>query len=126
MRLSCHAAYAHHVLADDAAALAAATRTETLAQERGDLVWQSRAAVCRALVHHEIGDLDTAIDLLTPALALRCAAPPVTTPAPRRSSTASAPSTPAWLSSLPRRRRCSRGPAASGSRPATPTTRPWR
>jgi len=38
MGLSCHAAYAHHVLADDAAALAAATRTETLAQERGDLV----------------------------------------------------------------------------------------
>jgi diguanylate cyclase (GGDEF)-like protein len=74
MRLSCLAAYAHHVLADDAAALAAANRTETLAQELGDLVWQSRAAVCRALVHHEIGDLDTAIDLLTQALALRRAA----------------------------------------------------
>ena len=74
MRLSCHAAYAHHVLADDASALAAAARTETLAQERGDLVWQSRAAVCRALVHHEIGDLDSAIDLLTQALALRRAA----------------------------------------------------
>ncbi|PVU81892.1 hypothetical protein DDP54_01355 [Cellulomonas sp. WB94] len=74
MRLSCLTAYAHHVLADDAAALAAAARTETLARERGDLVWQSRAAVCRALVHHEIGDLDTAIDLLTQALALRRAA----------------------------------------------------
>jgi diguanylate cyclase (GGDEF)-like protein len=71
MRLSCHAAYAHHVLADDAAALTAATRAETIAQQRGELVWQSRAAVCRALVHHEIGDLDTAIDLLTQALQLR-------------------------------------------------------
>ncbi|MGV8976577.1 MAG: diguanylate cyclase [Cellulomonas sp.] len=74
MRVSCHAAYAYHVLADDAQALAAATRTEALAGARGDLVWQSRAAVCRALVHHEIGDLDTAIDLLTHALALRRAA----------------------------------------------------
>ena len=43
MRLSCHAAYAHHVLADDASALAAAARTETLAQQRSDLVWQSRS-----------------------------------------------------------------------------------
>ena len=70
MRLSYYAALAYHLLADDAAALAAAARTEQIARERGALGWQSRALVCRALVHFDVGDLEDAVDMLGRALEL--------------------------------------------------------
>ncbi|MGW6131275.1 tetratricopeptide repeat-containing diguanylate cyclase [Cellulomonas sp. NPDC055163] len=71
MRLSCCVAFAHHVLAQDADALRAAGRAQHLAHELGDLVWESRALVCQGLVHHEIGDVEGAIDELDRALGLR-------------------------------------------------------
>ncbi|WP_024288869.1 tetratricopeptide repeat-containing diguanylate cyclase [Cellulomonas sp. KRMCY2] len=71
MRLSYFAAFAHHLLGEDGPALEAAGRTEHLARERGELVWQSRALACRGLVHHEVGDIEDAVDLLVRALDLR-------------------------------------------------------
>ena len=71
MRLACCAAYAHHVLGQDADALATAARAEHLAHTLSDLVWESRALVCQGLVRHEIGDAEGAIDQLERALDLR-------------------------------------------------------
>ncbi|WP_149202027.1 tetratricopeptide repeat-containing diguanylate cyclase [Actinotalea subterranea] len=71
MRFTYYAAYAHHLLGADAAALRAAARAEALADERGELVWQSRAVACRGLVHHELGDVEDAVDLLRRAVDLR-------------------------------------------------------
>lgn len=71
MRLSYYLALAHHVQGHDVAALAAAARTEQLALGRGDLAWQSRALACRGMVHHEIGDVEDAVDLLRRAVDLR-------------------------------------------------------
>ncbi|MCL3860282.1 GGDEF domain-containing protein [Actinotalea sp. K2] len=71
MRLCYYAAVAHHHLAHDAAALEAASRTEAIARERGELVWHSRALACQGLVRHELGDLEDAVDLLIRALEVR-------------------------------------------------------
>jgi len=71
MRLSYYAGFAHHLLGEDEAALAAARRTETLAVACGDLVWRSRAIACRGLVHNELGDVEDAVDLLRRAVELR-------------------------------------------------------
>ncbi|WP_331955539.1 GGDEF domain-containing protein [Pengzhenrongella sp.] len=70
MQLSYFAACAYHLLAEDTAALAAAARTEEIAAARGEIVWQSRALVCRALVHSDLGEPEDAVDLLSRALDL--------------------------------------------------------
>lgn len=71
MRLTYYAAYAHHLLGEDAEALDAARRAESLAVHLGNLVWRSRALACRGLVHHELGDVEDAVDLLRRAVELR-------------------------------------------------------
>ncbi|MBO1751599.1 diguanylate cyclase [Actinotalea sp. BY-33] len=71
MRVSYYLAVAHHLLSQDAPALEAAARTVELAEAHEDLVWQSRALSVRGLVHHELGDLEDAVDLLTRAVELR-------------------------------------------------------
>ncbi|WP_165372674.1 tetratricopeptide repeat-containing diguanylate cyclase [Pengzhenrongella frigida] len=70
MRLSYVAALAHHLLAEDTAAMTAAARAEQIARARGEHVWRARALVCRAHVHYDLGDLEDAVDLLGEALAL--------------------------------------------------------
>ncbi len=71
MRLSLHVGFAHLHLGHDSAALAAAERTAHLAQNAADLVWQSRALGCRGLVHHALGHVEDAVDLLRRAVELR-------------------------------------------------------
>lgn len=71
MRVSLHTGIAHLHLGHDSAALAAAERTAHLAQRASDLVWQSRALVCRGLVHHALGHVEDAVDLLRRAVELR-------------------------------------------------------
>ncbi|WP_449385464.1 GGDEF domain-containing protein [Cellulomonas soli] len=62
---------AHHALGQDSEALAAASRSEQLARENGELVWQSRALAREGLVHHDLGNIEDAVDLLTRAVELR-------------------------------------------------------
>src|SRR6478609_2548264 len=71
MRLRYHAAVAHHALGEDSRALAHAVRAEHLARERGALVWESRALARQGVVHHDLGQLEDAVDLLTRAAELR-------------------------------------------------------
>lgn len=55
---------------EDAVALAACDRTEHLAAELGEPIWQARALACRGLVHHDVGDAEEAVDLLRRAVGL--------------------------------------------------------
>jgi diguanylate cyclase (GGDEF)-like protein len=71
MRLRYHAAVAYHALGEDSRALAHAQRAELLARERGTLVWESRALARQGIVHHDLGQLEDAVDLLTRAAELR-------------------------------------------------------
>lgn len=71
MRLCLHVGFAHLHLGHDSAALASAERAAYLAEQSDDLVWQSRALVCRGLVHHAIGHVEDAVDLLRRAVELR-------------------------------------------------------
>lgn len=71
MRLGYYASVAHHALGQDSAALACAARTAQLAQEHGELVWESRALARQGLVHHDLGNVEDAVDMLTRAVELR-------------------------------------------------------
>lgn len=71
MKISLQVGFAHLHLGNDSAALAAAERTSHLAQHACDLVWQSRALVCRGLVHHALGHVEDGVDLLRRAVELR-------------------------------------------------------
>lgn len=71
MRMCYHAAVAHHALGEDSRALERAARAERLAQEHGELVWQSRALARQGMVHHDLGHVEDAVDLLTRAAELR-------------------------------------------------------
>ncbi|GAA3813321.1 GGDEF domain-containing protein [Cellulomonas soli] len=71
MQLSYYAAVAHHALGQDSDALTAAARTEHLARDSSELVWESRALARQGLVHHDLGNIEDAVDLLTRAVELR-------------------------------------------------------
>ncbi|WP_372593515.1 diguanylate cyclase [Actinotalea sp.] len=71
MRLSWIVASAYRLLGRDGDALAAADRTEQLAERAEDLSWQSRALSVRGLVHHDLGQYEDAVDHLHRAIALR-------------------------------------------------------
>lgn len=71
LRLRYYAAVAHQALGDDQRAMAQASRAAQLAAERGALVWQSRALARQGQVHHDLGQVEDAVDLLTRAAELR-------------------------------------------------------
>lgn len=71
MRMSYYAAVAHQALGQDLQALEHAARAADLAHERGALVWESRALARQGQVHHDLGQLEDAVDLLTRAAELR-------------------------------------------------------
>jgi diguanylate cyclase (GGDEF)-like protein len=71
MRLRYHASVALHALGEDRRALDHAVRAEHLARERGALIWESRALARQGVVHHDLGHVEDAVDLLTRAAELR-------------------------------------------------------
>jgi diguanylate cyclase (GGDEF)-like protein len=71
MQMCFYTAVAHHALGEDSRARERAQRTERLAQDAGELVWQSRALARQGMVHHDLGHVEDAVDLLTRAAELR-------------------------------------------------------